>query len=318
MNYFNIDGAFLEGLRGILSEDQIGYQVNLGEYTSFKIGGPADVFVEPSTIEQVSALIGLCREWDMPYFVLGNGSNILVTDEGYRGMVIHLYRNFNRYQIEDDKIVAEAGITLAALANHVANHRLTGLEFASGIPGTLGGAVFMNAGAYGGEMRQVVTRVVAVDEEGDVISLDAVDLAFGYRHSRLQEDGLIALEVEMQLHQGDESKIRDYMKELNQRRKDKQPLELPSAGSTFKRPEGYFAGKLIMDSGLSGYRIGDAMVSDKHCGFVVNMGQASFLEVHQLIQHVQKVVYERYHVRLHREVKIIGQNSDMYIAKEHQ
>ncbi len=230
-----------------------------------------------------------------------------MTDKGYRGAVISVFRNFNHISIEDTRIVAGAGILLASLASKAALGSLTGLEFASGIPGTLGGAVYMNAGAYGGEMKQVVRRVTAVNYDGDLREFHHEELGMTYRHSALQDNGYIVLEAELELQKGSLEEIKAKMLDFNSRRKEKQPLELPSAGSTFKRPEGYYAGKLIMDAGLRGYHIGDAMVSDKHCGFVVNNGNASFDDVYRLIQHIQKTVEDKYGVELEREVKIIGE-----------
>lgn len=301
------DQLFKDKIYTILREDQVLIDEPLKDYTSFKIGGPCDYFMKPENINEISGILKLCHEASIPVFILGNGSNLLVTDKGYRGAVIHLYTNFNRVEVIENTIRAEVGISLAALAGMAARNHLTGLEFASGIPGTLGGAVYMNAGAYGGEMKQVVTEVVAVSREGEVKTFSADELEFGYRHSKLQDTNYIALDVTMVLEDGEKSAIKDMMKDLNSRRKEKQPLEYPSAGSTFKRPEGYYAGKLIMDSGLSGYRIGDAMVSDKHCGFVINAGDATFNDVYQLIQYIQKEVLQKYGVELEREVKIIGE-----------
>ena len=298
---------FNDQLFEILRKDQVKMNEPLRSYTSFQIGGPCDYFIEPENMNEISQVLELCSKEDVPVFILGNGSNLLVTDKGYRGVVIHLYNNYNDVVVEGNRIRAESGITLAALSSAAAKNNLTGLEFASGIPGTLGGAVYMNAGAYGGEMKQVIKEVVAVSPEGVINTFCAEELDFGYRHSALHDSGYTALEVTLELAYGEQGSIKDMMKELNARRKEKQPLEYPSAGSTFKRPEGYFAGKLIMDAGLSGYRIGDAMVSDKHCGFVINVGDASFEDVYQLIQHIQKTVLSRYGVELEREVRIIGE-----------
>ncbi len=298
---------FLKEIHLFLRKDQVLIDEPLRSYTSFKIGGPCDYFIEPESSEEISQALKACFKYKIPVFILGNGSNLLITDKGYRGAVIHLYQNFNEVSIEGTRIRAKAGVSLAALAALAAKASLTGLEFASGIPGTLGGAVFMNAGAYGGEMSQVVTEVLAVNRQGQMHVYKADEMEFAYRHSNLQDNGDTALEVTMELKAGNQVDIKTMMKDLNGRRKDKQPLEFPSAGSTFKRPEGYYAGKLIMDSGLSGYRIGDAMVSDKHCGFVINTGQATFEEVYSLIQYIQTRVLNAYGVELEREVKIIGE-----------
>ncbi len=298
---------FLNDIYRVIRQEQVRLNEPLKTYTSFKIGGPCDYFIEPESADQISQVLKACDKHGIPVFLLGNGSNLLVTDKGYRGAVIHLYQNFNDVSIEGTQIKAQVGVSLAALSGAAARESLTGLEFASGIPGTLGGAVFMNAGAYGGEMKQVVTGVLAVSRQGQMRTYTLDELEFGYRHSKLQDNGDIALEVTMELKPGNETDIKAVMKELNGRRKDKQPLEFPSAGSTFKRPEGYYAGKLIMDAGLSGYRIGDAMVSDKHCGFVINAGQATFEEVYSLIQYIQTRVLDAYGVELEREVKIVGE-----------
>lgn len=298
---------FISKVYDIISEDQVLCDEPLKEYTSFKIGGPADYLLFPKTNEEVSRLIKLCREEKIPLFVLGNGSNLLVTDEGFRGAIIQLYRSFNGISIDHNRMTAQAGALLSQVASAAAKASLTGLEFASGIPGTLGGAVFMNAGAYGGEMEQVVRRVTAVDMEGNLYEFTHDELDFSYRHSMLQVQQMVALDVTMELQEGDQTEIRRVMFELNKRRKEKQPLEYPSAGSTFKRPHGYYAGKLIMDSGLAGYRVGDAMVSEKHCGFIINVGSATCSDVLKLIDHIQKVVYDKYQVKLEREVKVIGE-----------
>ncbi len=299
--------GFLNKVYDIISKDQVLCDEPLKEYTSFKIGGPADYLIFPKTNMQVSCIIKLCKQEEMPLFILGNGSNLLVTDEGFRGVVIQLYKAFNTITVDQTRIIAQAGARLSQVANAAARASLTGLEFASGIPGTLGGAVFMNAGAYGGEMEQVVRRVTAVDMEGNLFEFTHDELAFAYRHSMLQDRHMIALDVVIELQKGDQTEIRRIMFELNKRRKEKQPLEFPSAGSTFKRPEGYFAGKLIMDSGLAGYRVGDAMVSEKHCGFIINVGEATCSDVLALIEHIQTVVYAKFQVTLEREVKVIGE-----------
>ncbi len=301
------DSLFLDKLYKCLNEDQVLLNEPMKNHTSFKIGGPCDYFLKPSSIEELQEVLDLCNTFEIPVFVLGNGSNLLVTDKGYRGCVIQVFKNFNDVSIKGTSMSAGAGILLASLASAAAKEHLTGLEFASGIPGTLGGAVYMNAGAYGGEMKQVVTSVTAINLRGEVKVFKQDELEFAYRHSALQEEHYIAVEVDMELEIGDHKSIKDLMLDLNMRRKDKQPLEFPSAGSTFKRPEGYYAGKLIMDAGLRGYSIGDAMVSEKHCGFVVNNGEASFEEVYTLIKHIQKTVQDQFGVELKREVKIIGE-----------
>ncbi|MBN2221704.1 MAG: UDP-N-acetylmuramate dehydrogenase [Vallitaleaceae bacterium] len=295
-----------------LRVDQVRRNEYMKEHTSFKIGGPCDLYFIPESISEIVAIYNLCRKHKVEIFILGKGSNLLITDKGIRGAVIQLAKNFSQVRFEkvDEKnyrIFAQAGISLASLAAQAWKHSLGGMEFASGIPGTLGGAVFMNAGAYGGEMKDIVTRVVGMDQQGKLLEFTPEELNFSYRHSILQERKIIALEIELLLSVEDQEEIRNKMLELNGKRKEKQPLEMPSAGSTFKRPDGFFAGKLIMDSGLSGFQIGDAMVSPKHCGFVVNKGNASADEVLRLIEHIQKTVEEQFQVRLECEVKLIGE-----------
>ncbi|MEE1115184.1 MAG: UDP-N-acetylmuramate dehydrogenase [Eubacterium sp.] len=276
------------------------------KHTTFRIGGPADAFVSPEKTEDVRGILEVCRDADVPYFILGNGSNLLVSDEGYRGVVVQIDKNLQALHVEENTIRAEAGCLLARLAGAARDNSLTGLEFAGGIPGTLGGAVTMNAGAYGGEMKDVLetVHVLKEDLEEAVIPVDELDL--GYRHSRIMEAGWIVLSAEISLTGGDPAAIQSRMDELKEQRVTKQPLEFPSAGSTFKRPEGYFAGKLIMDAGLRGYRVGDAQVSEKHCGFVINRGDATAEEVRTLIRDVQRIVEEKFGVRLETEVRFLG------------
>ncbi len=298
---------FIDKVYKILPKEHVLCNEPLKKYTSFRIGGPADYLVFPDSNEQVSQLIHLCHTEDIPVFILGNGSNILVTDKGIRGMVIQLGERFSRITTQETCIQVQTGAKLSQIARVAAQASLTGMEFASGIPGTVGGAVFMNAGAYGGEMEQIVTQVIAVNREGELVTLSHDMLKFGYRQSALQTDELTALEVELTLKEGNQKEINAYMCDLNQRRREKQPLEYPSAGSTFKRPTGFFAGKLIMDAQLAGARIGDAMVSEKHCGFIINVGNATCADVLELIKYVQHVVYTTFQVQLEREVKIIGE-----------
>lgn len=274
-------------------------------HTSFKIGGPADLLVLPKSIDEIVYAVNYCRENGIRHLVIGNGSNLLVSDKGIRGVVIKIADNFNDVIIEQTKVRAQAGVLLSRLSKMIMNDSLEGFEFASGIPGTLGGAVAMNAGAYGGEMKDVVAGVTVLDGEGKVIYVSKEELRFDYRKSLIQEKGYIVLEVEMELNKGDFEKIKSITDELTKRRTSKQPLHLPSAGSTFKRPTGYYAGKLIQDAGLKGVRVGDAQVSDMHSGFVVNLGNATFEDVYNLIKLVQKVVRDKFDVKLETEVKII-------------
>lgn len=275
-------------------------------HTTFRIGGKADYFVCPDSAEKLRQILALCREEGLPWFILGNGSNLLVSDEGYRGVVIQIYRQYQEVSMEGERIRAGAGILLSRLASLAGEAELTGLEFASGIPGTLGGAIFMNAGAYGGEMKDLVERVTLLDEEGHLMTLPGGELQMGYRTSLVKEKGWIVLEAVLGLARGEGAQIRQRMEELRKTRCSRQPLDLPSAGSTFKRPEGYFAGKLIMDAGLRGFRVGGAMVSEKHCGFVVNTGDATAEDVRQLMRQVQERVWERFHVWLEPEVRFLG------------
>jgi len=274
-------------------------------HTSFKIGGPADFFIIPNTKEHLTDVLEICKSNKIPYYIIGNGSNLLVKDEGYRGVIIQIYKNLNNVIITDNKIYAEAGILLSTLANRLCDANYSGFEFASGIPGTLGGAIYMNAGAYGGEMKQVLGNVDAIDEKGNIITIPKDSLELGYRTSILQTKKYIALGATLNLEKGDKKDIKALMEELKVKRTTKQPLEMPSAGSTFKRPEGYYAGKLIMDAGLRGFTIGGAMVSEKHCGFVVNKGNATYEDVINLIKYIQNTVKEKFNVELEPEVRII-------------
>ncbi len=281
-------------------------QEPLSAHTTFRIGGPALFYMIPESAEEIREGIRFARERGLPFITIGRGSNMLFPDEGYRGVVMEIGSGMN--QIEycgAGKIRAQAGALLSAIASEAARHSLTGFEFAGGIPGTLGGAVVMNAGAYGGEIKDCIVSARVMDSAGNESCLDREQLELGYRTSVIQSRGDLVLEAEFQFEMGDSGEIRDRMKELSAKRRDKQPLEFASAGSTFKRPEGHFAGKLIEDAGLRGYRIGDAQVSEKHCGFVVNRGNATAKEVLAVICDVQKKVLESSGVKLEPEVKII-------------
>ena len=291
---------------------KLGEQVEILEaepmknHTTFRIGGPADALALPKTPEEVAEVVRFCHEHAQPYYVLGNGSNLLVSDEGYRGIVLQLYRNFNDIQVNGEMITVQSGAMLAAVARTAYQNGLTGLEFASGIPGTIGGAVVMNAGAYGGEMKHVLREVTVLTKEGEVLAIPAKALELGYRTSVIPKNGWIVLGTVLQLKKGDPEQILARMEELKEQRITKQPLDLPSAGSTFKRPEGYFAGKLIMDAGLRGFTVGGAQVSEKHCGFVVNRGNATAADVWELICEVKRRVKEMTGVELEPEVKLLG------------
>lgn len=291
----------------LLGEDRVFTEEAMSQHTTFKIGGPADYFLMPDKGEDVGRVIKICKEKEIPYFILGNGSNLLVGDGGYRGAVIQIYRNMSSVTVEGNEITAQAGALLSAVAAAAKNASLTGFEFAGGIPGTIGGAVVMNAGAYGGEMKDVLTGVTVMNAEGDIFTLPTEELELGYRTSIIKTAGYIVLEAKIRLKEGDPEVIRETMKDLTIRRTTKQPLEYPSAGSTFKRPEGYFAGKLIMDSGLAGYQVGGAQVSEKHCGFVINAGDATARDVRTLMDNVRDIVYKKYGVTLEPEVKFLGE-----------
>lgn len=291
----------------IVGEENVHTDEPMSRHTTFRIGGNADYFVKPGNADEVAAVIVVCREYNIPYFILGNGSNLLVSDDGYRGMIINIMDNMDSVTVDGRIITAQAGAMLVRVSVMARDNALTGLEFASGIPGTIGGAVYMNAGAYGGEMKNVVKTVRAIDEYGRIYELDSEKMDFSYRHSIVEERKLIVLEVTLELEHGSREAIDDRMKELAEARRSKQPLEYPSAGSTFKRPEGYFAGKLIMDAGLRGYSVGGAQVAEKHCGFVINKGGATASDVVELIRDVQHDVDDKFGVTLEPEVKMLGE-----------
>ena len=247
----------------------------MNKHTTFKVGGPADLYVIPRSEEELVYAIEVCKSENVPYYVIGNGSNLLVTDKGFRGVIIEVYRQMSDITVEGNCITAYAGALLSKIANTALEHGLTGLEFAHGIPGALGGAVTMNAGAYDGEMKQVLESATVIDDKGQVRTLSSDELELEYRKSIISRLGYTVIKATMRLEDGDKEAISAKMKDLMQRRRDKQPLEYPSAGSTFKRPVGHFAGKLIMDAGLRGYQLGGAQVSEKHCGFVINKDHAT-------------------------------------------
>lgn len=276
-------------------------------HTTFRIGGPADYFVLPHTKEELAEIISICREEETPWFILGNGSNLLVSDNGVRGVVIQLYKNYNEIRVEGNRMIAQAGASNAVIAHRALEQALTGYEFAAGIPGTVGGAVVMNAGAYGGEMKDILLEVTVLDEKSRFVVLKKEELELGYRTSIISRKGYVVVEAVFGLEKGSGEIIRSRMEELKNQRVSKQPLEYPSAGSTFKRPEGYFAGKLIMDAGLRGFSSGGAQVSEKHCGFVINAGDATAQDVMDLIKKVQQIVYEKFGVHLETEVKFLGE-----------
>ena len=298
---------FYEKLCEILGkEGQVLLDEPLKKHTTFRIGGPAKYFCLPRTWEQLAAVIRTCGEFEENYYIFGNGSNILVSDQGYQGVVIQLFQNWNGIRIEGTRLYADAGALLVKISHLASRKGLAGLEFASGIPGTIGGALVMNAGAYGGEMKDIVREALVLTEGGELLRLSGEQLELGYRTSSIARNHQIVLEAILELKQGDKISIEARMKELKEARPEKQPLEYPSAGSTFKRPEGYFAGKLIMDAGLRGFRVGDAQVAEKHCGFVINRGNATAKDVLDLVSHVQKEVKNQFGVELELEVKLLG------------
>ncbi len=296
----------LNALNMIYDNHQILCDEPMAKHTSFKIGGNVKILVLPNDVDQIIKTIDLCKIYDQPFLVMGNGSNILVDDEGIDALIIKISDSMSRVDVVGTEVIAEAGVLLSRLSKVVLQHELQGFEFASGIPGTLGGAIFMNAGAYGGEMKDVVKWVEVLTPEGENIHIDRESLGFGYRTSIIREMGWIVVKVALGLEVGEIEIIKEITNELTKKRVSKQPLELPSAGSTFKRPPGHFAGQLIEDAGLRGLRHGDAQVSDKHCGFIVNVGNATCKEVMDLIAVVQKVVYDTFGVTLEREVRIFG------------
>ncbi len=285
---------------------KINYIANepLSKHTTFRIGGPAKYIFMPENIEEIKQVIEYCKKSGEKYIVLGNGSNVLVSDEGYDGVVIQIYNNFKHIEVSENKIYAQSGALLSKIAAVARDNSLGGMEFAAGIPGTLGGAVVMNAGAYGGEMKDIVSYVDILEPNGEVKRYSCDEMEFGYRHSIVDKDRIV-LGAEILLEPRDKIAIISRMNELKEARVSKQPLEYPSAGSTFKRPEGYFAGKLIDDCGLRGYSVGGAMISEKHCGFVINYDNATCEDVIELMKNVSDIVHEKFGVRLEPEVKII-------------
>lgn len=298
---------FYQKLCGINpGEGQVLREEPMKKHTTFRIGGPAEYFCLPETAEQLAATIAACREAGEDYYILGNGSNVLVSDKGYRGVVIQLFQNQSEIRIEGKRLLVQAGALLVKVSHQAAKAGLTGMEFASGIPGTIGGALAMNAGAYGGEMKDIIVEALVMNQEGEQLRLTREELELGYRTSVIARKGYIVLEAVLELEKGEPEAIEARMQELKEARTSKQPLEYPSAGSTFKRPEGYFAGKLIMDAGLRGYQVGGAQVSEKHCGFVINRGNATAEDVMGLIRHVQAEVLRQFGVALEMEVKTLG------------
>ncbi len=293
-------------LKQISSDLELNTNEKMSRHTTFRTGGPASLFIRPGNAEELSQVVKLLKRAEVEYFILGNGSNLLVSDKGYSGAIISTEK-FTDIRIEDEtKIYAEAGVMNSRIASFARDNALTGFEFAAGIPGTIGGAMIMNAGAYGGEMKLITKEVRALSPQGEIIRLDNEALKFGYRTSALKGKDFVVVSALLQLEKGDQEEITQNMQELALKRKEKQPLEYPSAGSTFKRPEGYFAGKLIEDAGLRGYSVGGAQVSEKHCGFVINKDNATSSDIYRLICDVQNQVYEEFSVKLEPEVIMLG------------
>lgn len=302
-----VSSDFASELNKILLPQQILFHEPMARHTTFRIGGPADVLVEPASCQEVSAVVKLAQAFSLPVTVLGNGSNVLVRDKGIRGMVLKFGPRMSTIKRRGPVILAGAGALLSHISQYAAACGLTGMEFAVGIPGSVGGAVYMNAGAYDGEMKDVVTAVTAVSPAGDITRFMGDELCFSYRHSVFQDNGYYICEVELTLHNGDHRDIHGKIHDYTVRRRSKQPLEMPSAGSTFKRPPGFYAGTLIEQAGLKGLRHGGAQVSEKHAGFIVNAGGATAADVLALIEEVQRRVYEKFGVQLQPEVKVIGE-----------
>lgn len=298
---------FYDALIQLTAEKNVMTDEPMKKHVTFRVGGAADYFVSPESAEEVRKIILLCKEKGVPYYILGNGSNLLVSDSGYRGVIIQIYKSMSNISVKGELVTAQAGALLSAIAAQAAAASLTGFEFASGIPGTIGGAAVMNAGAYGGEMKDVLAQVTVLTKDGEILVIPGEEMEMGYRTSIVAKNQYIVLEAVIRLAHGKQEEIRARMNELKEKRTTKQPLEYPSAGSTFKRPEGYFAGKLIEDAGLRGFQVGGAQVSEKHCGFVINKDQATAAEVRELIRQVSERVREHSGVTLEPEVKMLGE-----------
>ncbi|MCH5249109.1 MAG: UDP-N-acetylmuramate dehydrogenase [Lachnospiraceae bacterium] len=294
-------------IKNIIPEDRVLFNEPMSKHTTFRVGGEAECMVLIEKEEELITLVPYLNQVGQEYFILGNGSNLLVGDKGYRGIIISLSAGMNKIEIKDERIFAQAGALLTQTAVAARDAELTGMEFAVGIPGSVGGGIVMNAGAYDGEMKQITESVKVMDEEGKILILDNDTMEFGYRTSIIKNRPFIVLEVVLRLQKGHKEEIRQKMEELMEKRRSKQPINFPSAGSTFKRPEGYFAGKLIMDAGLRGYSIGGARVSDKHCGFVINTGTATAADIKEVIEEVREKVKERFQVTLEPEVIFLGE-----------
>ena len=298
---------YIDSFKKIYDDSEIKIDENMSNHIHFKVGGPVDILLIPSKVSQVVETLKICKNENIPYFIIGNGSNLLVKDGGIRGVVIKL-SNLLFIEVKDNTIKASSGTLLEDVSKKAVENSLTGFEFACGIPGSVGGAVFMNAGAYDGEIKNVIKEAEVLDRDGNIMVLSKEELELGYRTSKVMKDNLLVLSATFELTKGDKEKIQERVDELTEKRESKQPLEYPSAGSTFKRPEGYFAGKLIQDAGLKGASVGGAAVSEKHSGFVINKDGATAEDVLNLIAHVQNEVKKQFGVELHTEVRIIGED----------
>lgn len=298
---------YIDSFKKIYNDSEIKIDENMSNHIHFKVGGPVDILLIPSRVNQVVETLKICKNENIPYFIIGNGSNLLVKDGGIRGVVIKL-SNLLFIEVKDNTIKASSGTLLEDVSKKAVENSLTGFEFACGIPGSVGGAVFMNAGAYDGEIKNVIKEAEVLDRDGNIMVLSKEELELGYRTSKVMKDNLLVLSATFELTKGDKEKIQERVDELTEKRESKQPLEYPSAGSTFKRPEGYFAGKLIQDAGLKGASVGGAAVSEKHSGFVINKDGATAEDVLNLIAHVQNEVKKQFGVELHTEVRIIGED----------
>lgn len=302
-----MNAELIQRIKQLIPEKRVMENEPMAQHTTFRVGGPVPLFVELNSQKEAQDVITLLNEYTEDYYLIGNGSNLLVSDNGFSGVILHFTKEFSHIDVQGDKVICEAGASLAMIGKAALDASLTGFEFGAGIPGTIGGAIVMNAGAYGGEMKQVVETVRLLDKGGKIIEKNCEEMQFGYRHSILKEEDYVVLSVTLRLKTGDKSQIQQEMTQLSQQRREKQPLEFPSAGSTFKRPEGYFAGKLIDDAGLRGYQRGGAQISQKHCGFVINRENATANDIYQVICDVQKEVKDKFDVELETEVIMLGE-----------
>ncbi len=302
--------VYIDELKEKLGDKKVLTDEPMKNHTTFKVGGPADVLIIPENSEDIKFAAETAKKYDIPFMIIGNGSNLLVRDGGIRGIVVKIADNMSDIEIDGEEVKLQSGVMMNRASDAILKASLKGFEFASGIPGTLGGAITMNAGAYDGEMKDIVKSVECMDRDGNTFNYSNEDMHFGYRMSRVQEEGLIVLNVVLSLEKGDYDEIKAKIDDFTERRTSKQPLELASAGSTFKRPPGHYAGKLIEDSGLRGFRYKNTGISQKHCGFVVNYGDSKAEDIITLIKMVQKTVYDNYKVKLETEVRIIGEEAE--------